>query len=84
MRTIRTDDGVAASGDVNHHRQLVWNAELSDETRQGLAQVGDSSLETVTFAVCPDARAQLSVGTPDTIFVLLNGVGDMHGLCYRS
>jgi hypothetical protein len=69
-----------ALGDVDGDSQFVRNAELGDEAREGLAQVGDSGLWAVTFSVGSHTRAQLSVSTPHTVFVLLDGVGDMYGL----
>ncbi len=52
---------------VAMHRGLYWR------TSEGL------QLDTGAFlSVCPHSRPQLGVGTPDTVLVLLHGIGDVH------
>src|SRR5215467_4801732 len=59
------------------------DAELGDQPDEGLAQVRDRSLTTVTFAVGADAGAPLGASTPNAVFVLFDGVGDMHRPAHR-
>src|ERR1039457_2883701 len=73
----RARTALLASGNVN--RKLLRRAELSDQALKGLAQVGDSSLGCITLAVRPHTGTQLRMSTPDTVFVLFHGVGDVHG-----
>jgi hypothetical protein len=68
-----------ASGNFHHKGQLIGGAELSDQTGEGLTQVRDRTLRAVTLAIGPHARAELSMSTPHAVFVLLDGIGDMHG-----
>jgi hypothetical protein len=75
---------LAASGDVDGESQLVGNAELGDKAGEGLAQVGDSSLWAIALSIGSHARAQLSVSTPHAVFVLVDGVWDMHVLGHCS
>jgi hypothetical protein len=67
------------SGNFHHEGQLIGGAELSDQAGEGLTQVRDRTLRAVTLAVGPNARAELSMSTPHAVFVLLDGIGDVHG-----
>src|SRR6266550_2451227 len=74
----------AALGNVERQGQLVGSAELSDEPDEGLTQILDRSLGSIAFAVGSNPRAKLSVSAPHAVFVLLNGVGDVHRPGHRA
>lgn len=79
--------GTDGSGSTRHRRasgQRVGSAELGDEPGQSLTQVRDRSIRSITLAVGSNAGAELSVRAPDTVFVLLDGAGDMQWPAHRS
>ena len=57
--------------------RLIRRAYLGEQSLQRVPQVGNRGFRRRTVANCPDARAQLRGGTPDTILVLLDGVRHM-------
>ena len=73
-----------ASGHVDRESQLVRDAVLCDQALEGLAQVRDRSIKGLTLAVRTHPRAQLSVSTPHAVFVLLDGVRNVHGPGHRG
>jgi hypothetical protein len=62
----------------------VANVKLGDQPCEGLAQVRDRGLTAFTFAVGADAGAQLGVSTPDAVFVLPDGAGEMYCIGHRG
>jgi hypothetical protein len=68
-----------ASGDVNRKGQLIGGAELSDQAGESLAQVRDRTLRGVSLAVGPNSGTELGMSAPHAVFVLRDGIWDVHG-----
>lgn len=79
----RAPRGPVASGYVDRDCQLVWRAELGDQAFQRLPEVRHRGLGTVTFAMYTHAWPELCVSAPNTVLILLDGVGDMNGTATR-
>jgi hypothetical protein len=57
---------------------------LGDQAFQCLPEISHRSLGAIALAVCAHARPELRVSAPDTVFILLDGVGDMNGTAHRD
>lgn len=66
------------SGDVEGQRQLVRYPHFFDEKLQARAQVGDCLFSRRPVTERGYAGTQLGRGTPDTVFVPLDGVGHVN------
>jgi len=73
-----------ASGYVDRDCQLVWRAELGDQAFQRLPEVRHRGLGTVTFAMYTHAWPESCVSAPNTVLILLDGVGDMNGTAHET
>jgi hypothetical protein len=82
-RSPRTEgtDGISY---VDGERQFVRNAELLDQADEGFPKVGDGGLFGLPLAIRAHCRAQLGIGAPHSVFVLLNGVRHMDGPGHRA
>ncbi len=75
--------GWVASGHVNCEGELLRYPELSDQPFKRLAQVSYGFLAGSTFAVSAYAGTQLGVSAPHTVFILFDGVRNVHGPRHR-
>ncbi len=71
------------SGHIDIEGELLGRSEFCDQPAQRRSQILDRSLVCVSLAVSTHARTQLRMGAPDTVLVLLEGVGDMDRAAHR-
>jgi len=63
-----------ASGNVKRERQLVWDADLSNQRLERIAQIIERCFACLTVADGPNTWPELGRCTPNTVLILFDGV----------
>jgi hypothetical protein len=63
-----------ASGNVKRKRQLVWDADLSSQRLERIAQIIERCFACLTIADGPNTWPELGGCTPNTVLILFDGV----------